>query len=136
MGIGNQGGCGKDFMYNFVNVMHGHAQFSEALYRSIMDTCGTGPLRNGTWAKNMKCAALVNEMNGQIGGFYIYDIYDTICCFFCCCCICVLRDFQMRKLMISLPFLFFVLFKFVFVLFFIQNVKSVVDLWTFRWGKT
>jgi len=70
------GGCGKDRKKLFVDFMHGHGEFSTATYRAIQEVCGDD-LREGTYSSNAKCAALLDTMQTEIGGYYAYDLYDN-----------------------------------------------------------
>jgi hypothetical protein len=70
--IGNQVPVGND--YYWIEFMHGHGQFSNALYYQIKATCSDGELKNNSLSP--ACAALVNQVAGEIGGYYAYGLYD------------------------------------------------------------
>ena len=68
--------CG-DSMGPYFNVefLGGHHQFSRELYHEIFDTCGATALKTGK-GMSTACQALLREMNTQVGGYYVYSLYD------------------------------------------------------------
>ncbi len=62
---------------DFVNFFHGHGQFSEKLYAEIMKECPYDQLLGyGKTITDPKCKALIQQMYQQIGGYYVYALYD------------------------------------------------------------
>eukprot|EP01065_Artemidia_motanka_P043730 TRINITY_DN6110_c0_g1_i1.p2 TRINITY_DN6110_c0_g1~~TRINITY_DN6110_c0_g1_i1.p2 ORF type:complete len:514 (+),score=175.51 TRINITY_DN6110_c0_g1_i1:61-1602(+) len=70
------------FKYPNVNVgpwydiefMHGHSQFSESLYRQIRASCTEAELRS--YPLSDVCQGLVDQMAKEIGGWYVYDLFN------------------------------------------------------------
>jgi len=60
--------------YYSIEFMHGHGQFSNELYRTIVSTCPEKDLRSGNLSEI--CKSLVSNMWSQIGGYYEYNLYD------------------------------------------------------------
>jgi len=60
--------------YYQIEFMHGHGQFSEHLYRTIVDKCPEADLKSGNLSKY--CQALVMQMKDEIGGYFSYSLYD------------------------------------------------------------
>jgi len=63
-----------------VEFFHGHSQMSEALYRRIMSGgCSDDELK-GKLAPaplSAQCAALIDEMQQEVGFFYAYNLYEA-----------------------------------------------------------
>jgi hypothetical protein len=73
--IGTEVLCGeKDGPYYIMEFMHGHGQFSNILYNTIISSCSEADLRNGNL--NATCIALIDNMWNEIGGFFDYNLYD------------------------------------------------------------
>eukprot|EP01061_Rhynchopus_euleeides_P037712 TRINITY_DN645_c4_g1_i1.p1 TRINITY_DN645_c4_g1~~TRINITY_DN645_c4_g1_i1.p1 ORF type:complete len:517 (+),score=213.64 TRINITY_DN645_c4_g1_i1:43-1593(+) len=57
-----------------VQFFHGHNQFSQELHREIMSTCTEAELK--TPELSPACKALIAEMSEEVGGFYVYNLYN------------------------------------------------------------
>ena len=58
-----------------VQFFHGHSQYSEELHREIMATCTVEEMH--TPDLTPACKALVAQMGEEIGGFYVYNMYNA-----------------------------------------------------------
>eukprot|EP00041_Stephanoeca_diplocostata_P019454 m.419853 g.419853 ORF g.419853 m.419853 type:complete len:463 (-) comp21310_c0_seq1:1157-2545(-) len=74
--MGNEVLCGEANgpWYN-IEFMHGHGQFSNSLYKEIMEKCPEAALRSGDLSE--VCKALITRMDKEIGGYYGYNLYDA-----------------------------------------------------------
>jgi hypothetical protein len=56
----------------------GHGQMSDKLYNKIMDTCPYDQLvgYNGVQVTDPECKSLIAQAEKQMGGYYIYNLYD------------------------------------------------------------
>ena len=60
--------------YYDVQFFHGHNQFSQELHREIMSTCTEEEMK--TPYLSAKCKAIIAEMQEEVGGFYVYNLYN------------------------------------------------------------
>jgi len=68
--------CGDhDGPYWDIMFMYGHGQFSSKLYDAIMQACPKEALITGNGI-SQDCAALLADVETEIGGFYEYNLYD------------------------------------------------------------
>ena len=70
--MGNDVGC-KGPYYD-VRFFGGHGQVSNALQKQIWQHCPKANLCSGHLDE--RCKGLIKEMNKQIGGYFVYDLYD------------------------------------------------------------
>ena len=68
-------GPGPLYMLKFIG---GHGQMSDKLYNKIMDTCPYDQLvgYNGVQVTDPECKSLIAQAEKQMGGYYIYNLYD------------------------------------------------------------
>eukprot|EP01063_Lacrimia_lanifica_P011411 TRINITY_DN1819_c0_g2_i3.p2 TRINITY_DN1819_c0_g2~~TRINITY_DN1819_c0_g2_i3.p2 ORF type:complete len:498 (+),score=201.11 TRINITY_DN1819_c0_g2_i3:65-1558(+) len=52
----------------------GHGQISNELFKTILKDCPETGLRSGQLSQH--CWALIEEMKKEVGGFFVYDLYD------------------------------------------------------------
>ena len=57
-----------------VDMLGAHGQFSPTLYQQIKQSCTF--FNNETVRPELKCNALLSEMQAQVGGYDLYNIYD------------------------------------------------------------
>ena len=58
-----------------VNFFHGHSQFSEELFRKIMDDCDEAMLMGDTPLTGT-CAILIHEMSDEVGDWFAYNLFN------------------------------------------------------------
>ncbi|ETO17407.1 hypothetical protein RFI_19916 [Reticulomyxa filosa] len=92
MGIGNKGACGIDQVGLFIDFMWGHGQISNDLYQYTKQTGCYEKYYNGTWEYDSTCDALAVHGELILGGYNVYDIYDT--CFLQGCLLFVTRLYK------------------------------------------
>jgi carboxypeptidase C (cathepsin A) len=72
---GNDSGFGPWFNYLF---LYGHGQFSNKLWDELLATCGVDHLKY-TYKDAINadaCTAAMSKVSAQVGGYYIYNLYD------------------------------------------------------------
>lgn len=57
-----------------VEFLHGHGQFSEALWEEIVRVCPREQLRDGV--RDEACARALDRMDEEAGGYFAYALYD------------------------------------------------------------
>jgi len=70
--------AGGNLSMNYVaDYMMGHNQISRKMYNKVYEVCGSEALADGSYIHNAACNNNVAKMFDQIGGFFVYDLYDT-----------------------------------------------------------